>query len=1017
VNKSAWLGVRTPWSFHCGASSVNDLARRAAELGIGALGMADHGGMWGAVPFQKACLAHGIKPIFGVHLGPAHLIALTDDGWGALCRLSTRWLSTPKHQREWGLAARIASEGGGFAILSSQEFFLDKILKSDCSAEIWAGNAAGASRFGLRQLAVPEVVAATKEDLVRHRLLRAIGTNSTLANLPSKELAAYDAWLCGQQQLALRTDWCPVAWRNSWELAQRADFEIKLEQKLMPSFPSANGRSAIAQLGRLCQRGIKRRRVHKFPQAERYQAQLRRELSLIEEQGFADYFLVVADLVSWSRRQQINCCGRGSAANSLVSWLLGFTQVDPLEHGLYFERFMNRGRSDYPDVDLDFAWDERDRVLNYAFEKWGRDRLALISTHNTFAARGAVRELAKVMGLPSAEIGEVTRALPWHGGGSLDPQVLAKNPRTRGLPLNAEPWVSILQQAQALDGFPRHTGVHPGGTVLAPGPLSDFLPLQHAKKQTERGPITVTQWDMYAVEEAGLVKIDLLGNRGLAVVRDASSMVKENTGLSVDFARIKPERDTRTCRLLAAGDSMGCFYVESPSMRSLLRKLKCADFSTLVAASSIIRPGIAQSGMMRAYIDRHHQVLAEHGKHQPEWYLYPSMHELLSETYGVMTYQEDVMKVSQAVAGFDAAAADQLRRSMSKKRSHRQLKKWGSLFVEGARAQGCDSQMANELWRQIESFSGYSFCKAHSASYANVSFCSAWLRAHFPAEFMAAVLRNHGGFYSSFAYIEEARRMKLQLLLPCVNNSERSFGGGDGRLQVGLSELSGISGTQVARLLAERKRGGAFNSQEQLCERLRLSISELEALIRGGALDKLADNFTRPERMRAAAIWAGRQGEQIVSKGSLFHACDALPSLKLRKPPAAPEYDRRTQIMQEWEALGFVLSAHPLALYAAAIRRAKVIPARDLSNHLGRQVRLVGWQVTQKPVRTKQGKAMLFLSFEDTSAIYETIMWPSVYRRLAPWTLTRGPYLVVGVPREEHGVVSVEVSNLQLLQN
>jgi len=1013
---TAWLGVRTPWSFHHGAATVDDLAVGAAALGIGVLGMADAGGMWGAVPFQKACLAHGIKPVFGVRLGPAHLIALNQDGWGALCRLSTRWLSTPEIEREWGLAARIGAEGGGFAVLSANAPLLRQLRSDGACAELWASSLEAATDSGLPLIAVPTVVAARKQGMLRHRLLCAIGANTTLQDLTVSDTAPDGAWLRSQEELRMRSDWNPGAWANAADLAERAEFEIALGQKRMPRFPVPAGRSAVAQLARLCQRGIRRRRLHRHPKYTKYQAQLRRELALIEEQDFADYFLVVADLVQWSRAHDIHCCGRGSAANSLVSWLLGFTQVDPLEHGLYFERFMNRGRTDFPDVDLDFAWDERDLVLNQAFERWGHDRLALISTHITFAARGAVRELAKVMGLPPAEIGEFTRALPWHGGDALEPAALSRNPLTRDLPITAEPWATILREASALQGFPRHTGVHPGGTVLAPAPLTDFLPLQHAKKQTERGPLTVTQWDMYAVEEVGLVKIDLLGNRGLAVVRDAAAMVKINTGLVVDFARIRPERDTRTCRLLAAGDSMGCFYVESPGMRGLLRKLECADFATLVAASSIIRPGIAQSGMMRAYIERHHQVRAAGGRHDPDWYLHPCMRELLAETYGVMTYQEDVMKVAQAVSGFDAACADQLRRAMSRKRNHRQLQSWGERFVDGAIANGCAEQTARELWRQIESFSGYSFCKAHSASYAMVSFRSAWLRAHFPAEFMAAVLRNHGGFYSSFAYVEEARRMGLRLRLPCVNNSQAGFLGSDGSLSVGLSEIDGLSTASMHKLMNERAHG-LFSSQAELCTRLDIGPNELEALIRAGALDALGDGYTRPERMRAAAIWARRRHPELLAEGSLFHAGGVVPSLGLRRPPAAPEYDRRTQLLQEWGALGFVVSAHPLALYADTIRKSQVTPACELSAQLGRRVCLVGWQVTQKPVRTKNGKPMLFLSFEDTTAIYETVMWPRVYRRLAPWTLTQGPYLVFGVPRDEHGVITVEVDNLKLLDD
>ncbi|MDP6849934.1 MAG: DNA polymerase III subunit alpha, partial [Planctomycetota bacterium] len=840
----AYLNVRTPWSFHYGAAGVEELAVRAAELGVRALGMADFGGIWGAVPFQKACEAEGIRPVFGVRLGPAHLIALNEAGWGGLCRLSTHWMSTPVEEREWGLTRRVSEEVAGISVLSADADFLRGIQKRNPGQECWATTWECAERSGFTLIAAPEIVAARKEDWKRHQLLVAIGKNTTVSKLRSQDLAGKQAYLKSQKETHTFHAYPEEAWRAAAELAERAEFRIPLKEKRRPRFPVPGGRSATAHLARLCQRGWRRRRLGRSGKAleiplERYRAQLLRELSLIEELEFSDYFLVVADLVQWARGQGIQCCGRGSAANSLVSWLLGFTHVDPLKHGLYFERFMNRGRSDFPDVDLDFAWDERDRVLDYALTRWGQDRLALISTHNTFATRGAVREIAKVMGVPPREISEVTRAL---------------SRRLRHVP-DAEPWKTIFEEATALDGFPRHTGVHPGGTVLAPGPLTDFLPLQNAKKSTQRGPLTVTQWDMYSIEDAGLLKIDLLGNRGLAVVRDASSMVKKNTGLAVDFSRVVPEQDTATCKLMERGDTMGCFYVESPSMRGLLQKLNCGNFETLVAASSIIRPGISQSGMMRAYIDRHHEVRKNAGSHLDEWYLHPAMRQLLEGTYGVMTYQEDVMKVSEAIAGFDAATADQLRRSMSKKRAWRRLEEWGERFVEGALEKGMNLDTVEELWRQIESFSGYSFCKAHSASYATVSFRSAWLRAHFPAEFMAAVLRNHGGFYSTFAYIEEARRMGLRLQLPCVNQSEEGFSGGAGEIRVGLEEIESLSSTLVQRILNTRKQRGAWKTQEEFCEHLKPHPKELEALVRSGALDTMKDSLNRPERMRMAALW------------------------------------------------------------------------------------------------------------------------------------------------------------------
>jgi error-prone DNA polymerase len=746
-------------------------------------------------------------------------------------------------------------------------------------------------------------------------------------------------------------------------------------------------------------------------EARGYAAQLRRELDLIRAQDLADYFLIVAEIAAWAQAQGIQNCGRGSAANSLVSYLLGCTHVDPLRHGLWFDRFLNAGRADFPDVDLDFAWDERDRVLDFVYRRHGRDRAAMIGTHVTFGVKGAVREIAKALGVPAAEITPVTRALPWAYDGSLDLERVRSHPRTARLPLDAEPWRTILTEAFALRDFPRHLGVHAGGMVIAPGPLTEHLPLQLARKETADGRVVITQWDMHPVEDAGLLKMDLLGNRGLAVIRDATAAVERHAALRVDFARVDAEQDLRTRDLLARGDTMGCFYVESPSMRGLLTQLKCRDFATLVAASSIIRPGIASSGMMQAYVERHLAVARE-GRHDPAWYLDARLRELLGETYGVMAYQEDVLRVAQGLAGMSAAEADALRKAMTHKRSQEAIASFGARFVAGAAAHGAAPAAAAELWRQVESFSGYSFCKAHSASYAQISYRSAWLRAHFPAEFMAAVLSNHGGFYSTFAYVAEARRMGLRLRLPCVNAGAAAFQGRGRELRVGLAEIQGLGAATRARLLAARAASGPFRSLEDFCARARPQPHELDALARAGSLDALPDGLTRPERLRWAALAAPDLARRAAAAPASLFA-----EAPVRSPPPAPEFPLRRQLELEEQALGWLVSAHPLALWRERIAAAGVVPARDLAQHAGRRVRLVGWQVTQKPIRTEDGQPMLFLSFEDTSAIYETVLFPQAYRRLAPWTLTQGPYLIEGRVQDAHGALTVEVQDLRLLRD
>jgi DNA-directed DNA polymerase III PolC len=1070
----AELAVATPWSFHWGASRVSELAARAVDCGVAHLGMADTNGLWGAVPFQHACEAAGVAPLFGMRLCvegiEAQVTALDTAGWQALCRLATRvqmalhpakgeptvqvarlgvgqaqqlatWLGEERER----VADALAS-GGGFQVLSQDGDLLRALLERGYGrpgANPRAGlavsmplGAAGmkalevAEALSLEAVACPQVAMATPDDFPRHRLLVAIGRNTNLARLSPDHLACAPplvpgrppAWLRNLRERTLDYRHHPRARELAAALAARATYRIPLGTKRMPRLalpgdpgagfqglggnpcqnPQAHAALAMQELRAQCTAGIHRRELH---WTDTYRAQLERELALIAQQDLADYFLIVADITRWANGQGIRNCGRGSAANSLVSYLLGFTHVDPVRHDLWFDRFLHTGRRDFPDVDLDFAWDERDRVLDQMYRRHGRAHVAMLGTHVTFGVRGAVRELAKAMGIPPAEIAPVTRALPWMRGSS-DLERIFQHPKAAGLRLHDEPWATIVRQAVALDGFPRHLGVHAGGMVLAPSALTDHLPLQHAKKETEDGRVVITQWDMGPVEEAGLLKIDLLGNRGLAVVRDAQRMVRDHSGLKLRFDRIDAKQDLRTQELIARGDTMGCFYIESPSMRSLLQKLACRDYPVLVAASSIIRPGISASGMMGAYIERHREVLTT-GKHQKAWYLHPRLEELFAETYGVMAYQEDVLRVAQDLAGMSAADADGLRKAMTKKGAHKRLPTWREALLAGVQASGMSAAQAQELWRQIESFAGYSFCKAHSASYAEVSFRSAYLRAHHPAEFMAAVLRNHGGFYTTFAYIAEAMRMGLKILPPCVNRGELGFEGQNRELRCGLSEVQNVRHSTLLRLMAARE-DGPFISLDDFCKRVAPYEEELESLVRAGALDGLPDGYTRPERMRWVALYRRGQGE-------LHNRLFAEPDVP--RPPSSPEFPPRRILALEEQALGYLLSAHPLSLHQHAIRAAEVMPARDLPKHAGERVRLVGWQVTQKPVRTSKGEAMSFLSFEDTTALYETVLFPQAYKRLAPWTLTRGPYVLEGLARNEHGVITVEVDQLQLLRD
>ncbi len=1009
----------------------------------------------------------------------AVLLAGSQAGYAELCRL----VSERHLRKNFDLLEALIGRGPGVEVLSDDPDLLAKLVAARdteghslalCAWRPWRRVLVEAQRrrlieSGVRPVATNEVWFAHPWDHWRHHLLTAIGLNAALSAVPAEFTASRQAWLKGESDLQEIFADLPEAVGNAADLADRSRGEPPLGGLLMPRYRplgAAGPRVAkdpLQHLREQCLRGVVWRYGTRdeprqtmgqiypaddpwcpkpgeagnmpIPDAgdlrDDVRNQLDHELEIISEMGYADYFLVVADIVHYARTEGIPTCGRGSAANSVVAYALGLTHVDPLAHDLYFERFLNQGRSDAPDVDIDFSWRDRDRVLEYVYKRYGEDRVAMIATQVTFQGRAAVREVAKVHGLPEGEIAMVTKRLGWFSNAGELREKIASNPRFRGIDLTEEPWSTVLQAAEQLDGFPRHLGVHPGGIVIAPDRMTDHVPVERSAKG-----VVVTQWDMYPVEDAGLVKIDLLGNRSLAVIEDACRDVEEFHDHTISYVHFDPTEDTATRKLISRGDTVGCFYVESPATRSLLRKLDCGDFETLVAASSIIRPGVSSSGMMGAYVERHNGA--------PFAWLHPKMEELLGDTYGVMCYQEDVIKVAHHIAGMSLIDADGLRKSMGKKRDFERIDAYRRQFMEGATERGVEPDIAAELWRQIESFGGYSFCKAHSASYALVSFQAAYLRAHYPAELMAAVLSNYGGFYSTIAYVSEAMRLGLEVVGPDVNESRIAWtgvtrpeaaaaaealalgdvtpdeldlpGGWLGRLRVGLCQVGGLSGEGAEAIVDERERRGPFTGFDDLMDRVALQPSEIEALIRCGALDGLGEG-TRPELMWRALL---RRREVIRSgRGPAL----MLP-LEMPLPAALPEtpgYDESTVLAFEAETLDFLVSAHPLTLYEEAIAGVKaergppLISGQDLERHVGEQVRLVGWRVTAKPIHTVHNEVMEFVSFEDTTALYEVTVFPRQYRRYAPELMTRGPFILTGLVEEEWGAISLTMDRLSVL--
>ena len=1041
------LHVHTHFSFGIGVSSPDVLATAAAERGFASLACTDTNGVYGAVEFQRACESAGVRPLLGAHLvtEDEETVALATDeqGWAALCRAITRihWggggdavipseardlLEYPGPVRRSGHAAKVprfarddssaplsatlAADRDGLILLSRDPAFLERVLRlsgpRDLYAELQPGKArhavlAAARGLGLPAVVTNAVVMAHPEDWSRHRLLRAIHLNTTLSACPPDRLSPRDAWLRPTPDLVRQFPDCPEAVRAAAEIAERCGYRIPVGRVVAPRFADVS--DAFQRLRALAYAGAERRYGTVAPVTR---DRLEHELGIIGLKGFADYFLVVRDIVEHGPTH----CGRGSVANSVVSYCLGITHVEPLGSGLLFERFLNPERKDPPDIDLDFPWDERDDVLAYVFRRYPHPQAAMVANHNCFRLRGALREVAKVHGRPSGEIREVTRRIPWYEEAPLE-ELLATHPNFQALDLPPS-WQELARQAAPLVGVPRHLSLHPGGVVIVPTALTDYVPTERAVKLLDGHPdltVPVIQFEKDGAEDAGLVKIDLLGNRSLAVIRDAIAAVHAHTGHRIDYTSADPGEDEPTRALFRTGRTMGVFYTESPASRLLCAKSRADTFELLVLNTSIIRP--ASNRYIKVYLERLHGA-----PYEP---LDPVLRDTLAETFGVMVYQEDVVNVCAAFVGMPLATADGLRKSLSKKRPAKALAGYAEEFFRGALALGRDVETARRVWAMVMSFVGYSFCKGHSASYIQVAQHSCYLRAHYPAEFMAAVLANGGGFYHPFAYIAEALRMGLTVRPPDVNASGFRCSGEGRELRIGLQFVKELSADGAARVLGTR--GGSagrddacppdrpFTSLADLRARAGLAPADLRALIKVGALDAIAGGWTRPMLLWLVDSTAECVRSPDDGPGDWFdHLPPAVPVLR--------DYDADRRRREEHAALGFTTDAHPMRLYADQLRRFRLCPCSELPRHVGRHVLAAGMLTTAKPVHTLKDEPMEFVTFDDGEGLIEAVLFPDVYRERGHVLFDQGPFIFRGKVEEEFGAVTLTVTHLDRLE-
>ena len=971
-----YLNAHTYFSLRYGTLRPEQLVMEAKAQGIQTLCLTDINNTSCSYQFVRACKEQGIKPVLGIEFRKDHKllyigIARNNEGWFELCHFLTKHSldNTP-------LPACPPRMENAFIIYEQ----LPKPL-SELAANEFVGIRPGRVNYLYSsplkkhpdKLLILSPITFLNEDGYKiHKLLRAIDRNTLVTKLQQEDYAQADEFIIEPQALKKRFELYPAIIENTRRLLNRCsiDLESKLENNRQSFTGSLDGDYYL--LEKLALAGLKTRYGEGHKQARE---RIEKELKTIRQLGFCCYFLITWDITRYATSQGYHYVGRGSGANSIVAYCLYITDVEPLELDLYFERFINEFRTSPPDFDIDFSWDERDDVTDYIFKRYGTEHTALLATYSTFKQKAAIREIAKALGLAKADIDQI-----------ID-EPLADHKHHH--------WARhIFSFAEQIQGFPNHLSIHAGGVIVSQKPLNYFTALKLMPKG-----FPIVHFDMYGAEDLQFHKYDVLSQRGLGHIKDAVALIKKNQGKSVDIHDVEAiKNDLNVKAQLKSAKCMGCFYVESPAMRGLLSKLRCTTYVDLVAASSIIRPGVAKSGMMREYIKRFHDLSRTRTK-----YLHPVFEEHLKETFGVMVYQEDVLKVLYHFAGITLAEADVIRRLMKGwNNKPEQLIELEKKYFRNCKERGYSEALAKEVWRQIRSFSGYSFCKAHSASFAVESFQSLYLKAYFPIEFMVGVINNFGGFYQTEYYFHEARMSGARIHPPCVNTSLylTSLRGKD--IYIGFIHLHQFQRQVAHQLVANRQRYGPFKDLEDFTRRVDISSEQLDILIRINAFRYTGQSkyelMWQKNAVCNAQVKISRTGYLFDEKAKNY----PLPVL---------EQGQFDDAFDEMELLGFPLRS-PFELISESITGD--IIAGQMKAHANKVVQILGYYVCRKGVLTVKKKYMFFGTWLDKEGcFFDTTHFPPAAKKTP--LRGRGCYLITGKVTLDFGFPSIEVINMEKL--
>ncbi|MDD3264420.1 MAG: DNA polymerase III subunit alpha [Dehalococcoidales bacterium] len=1022
--KFTHLHVHTEYSLLDAMCRIPELVHRAKELGMDAIAITDHGVLHGAIQFYQAAKEAGIKPIIGCEAylatGSRHsktsadrenyhivLLAKNSTGYKNLIRLislanTEGFYYKPRMDKEIleqyseGLIALTACISGEIPRL-----ILNNRLQEAREAALWYRRVFGDDFYiELQRHPIPDLEKVNREmvpmareleipmvatndvhyifaaDSAPHDLLLCIGTNATVFEEKRKKMGGDYFYLKSCEEMSEQFSDIPEAIENSNLIAEKCNLEIDFGRLHLPQIDIPEGNTPLDYLKDLCFAGLQRY----YPDAnQEITDRLNYELDVIRQTDFANYFLVVWDIVSFVRREGILFNVRGSAASSIVLRCLGITEVDPIEHKLVFERFLNIERREMPDIDLDFADTRRDEVINYVSQKYGADHVAQIITFGTMGARAAIRDVGRALGMPYGDVDRIARLVPFLPGMTID-RALETSEELRQLKGRDPSVNNVLENAKRVEGLSRHASTHAAGVVIARDPLTDHCPLQLLSRGDNNG-LVMTQYPMGDIAKIGLLKMDFLGLVNLTILGKARDIILQTRGEKIDLAKI-PLDDAKTYKLLSSGETAGVFQLEGSGMRRYIRELKPSSFGDIAAMVALYRPGPMEQIP--------HFIKSKHGL-EPIHYPHPALVDILEETYGVIVYQEQVLFIVRAFAGYTLGQADIFRKAMGKKIAGA-MKKERKNFVEGALKLGYPEETADEVFSLIEPFAGYAFNKAHAVSYALVAYQTAYLKANYPVEYMTALLTSYLGHSEKLATaFGECRNLNIKVLPPCVNHSELDFSieeqeGEEAGIRFGLSGIKNVGANAVEPLVEERKKNGLFASVEDLCRRVNLSAINrraLESLIKAGALDDLGDRGALLAGLaRIMALSERQQKLKSTGQTTMFdlwgsQAEAPLPSLELEPSEVA----LKEKLAWEKELMGVYLSQHPFSPYVKQMDPdSDIYLCGQIDEEMENKIaRVAGMVASVRNLTTRDGKASVSIMLEDMEGSIEVVAWPRVY--------------------------------------